>query len=208
MIMRTIAFLFTGALTACVSVGFPSQAAAQDWYTGLTYDMSVPAGDLQEFSDEFSWRGIGLTFRKEVSKTMTAGLFFGWNVFHERTTETIEIERGAVTGTQDRTLNAFPMMVNAHYYLGDRGDIRPYIGLNAGGWIVLQRLEVGILAVEKDSFEWGIAPEIGTVIPISRDVTLLLNGKFNYAFTGEGLAGNDFNLSYYGINVGFAWQQY
>ena len=200
-------------LTAMFSLGCviwlfsPALSHSQDWYTGVTYEMSFPTGDVQNFANGTSFRGIGLGYRKVLDKNTTGGLFFGWNVFHERTSETLQLERGALTGTQDRTVNSFPMMLNAHYYMGNRGDIRPYVGINAGGFIVLQRLAVGIYALQKDSFEWGVAPEVGAVIPVSRELLLLLNGKYNYAFTGKGLAGDDFNLAYWGLNVGFAWQQ-
>jgi outer membrane protein W len=100
------------------------------------------------------------------------------------------------------------MMLNLHHYLGERGNIRPYLGLNAGGFIMLQRFEMGIFSLQKDSFEWGLIPEVGAVIPLNRDTALLLQGKWTYAFTGKGIAGNDLKMQYWGITAGFAWQQY
>jgi hypothetical protein len=208
MTMRASRITVWFTVGCAVFLFLPVAGHAQNWYTGITYEMSVPDGDLKNFVDETSYRGFGMTFRQMVSKNFSTGLFFGWNVFHKRTTETSQLNNGAITGTQDRTFNSFPMMLNAHWYLGGRGDIRPFLGLNAGGWIVLQRLAVGIYQVEKDSFEWGVVPEVGIVIPLSREAALFANGKYNYAFTGKGLSGDDFNMSYAGINVGFAWQQY
>ena len=186
----------------------PHQSQAQDWYTGATYDVSIPAGDLKEFIEDPSWLGVSLTFRKQIERNVTAGLMFGWHVFSERTDETVQLGNGAATGTQDRYVNSFPIMLNAHYYLGERGNIRPYVGLNAGGLIVLRRYAIGIISFDDDSWEWGVTPEIGAVVPLNRDTALLLQGRFTYSFTGEDLAGSDMKLAYYGISVGFAWQQY
>lgn len=194
--------LSIGALIA------PASVQAQEWYTGATYDVSIPAGDLKEFIEDPSWLGVSLTFRKQVDRNVTAGLLFGWQVFSERTDKTIQLQSGAATGTQDRWVNSFPIMLNAHYYLGERGNIRPYVGLNAGGLIVLRRYAIGVITLDNDSWEWGVTPEIGAVVPLNRDTALLLQGKFTYSFTGEDLAGTDMKIAYYGISVGFAWQQY
>jgi hypothetical protein len=190
------------------SLFFPGTTHSQDWYSSATYEVSVPAGDLQEFTDATSWLGFGLGFRKVLQRDLTGGLYFGWHVFHERTDRTLKLENGDLSGTQDRYANSFPIMLNVHHYFGNRGDIRPFVGLNAGGYILLQRFEIGIISLQKDSFEWGLIPEVGAVVPLSRDVTLLLQGKFSYAFTGKGIGGEDMKLAYWGITAGFAWQQY
>jgi len=205
--MRVFRLLALCVLAVVVLLA-PSSVQAQEWYTGATYDVSIPAGDLKEFIEDVSWLGVSLTFRKQVDRNMTAGLLFGWQVFSERTDRTVQLERGAVSGTQDRWVNSFPIMLNAHYYLGERGSIRPYLGVNAGGLIVLRRYAIGIIVIDDDTWEWGVTPEIGAVVPLNRETALLLQGKFTYSFTGEDLAGSDMKLAYYGISVGFAWQQY
>ncbi len=205
--MRMFRLLVLGTLAVVVLLA-PSGAQAQDWFTGATYDVSIPAGDLKEFIEDPSWLGFSLTFRKEISRNMTGGLLFGWQVFSERTDRTIQLEHGAASGTQDRWVNSFPIMLNAHYYLGDRGNIRPYLGVNAGGIAVLRRYGIGIVVLDDDSWEWGVMPELGAVVPLNRETALLLQGRFTYSFTGEDLAGSDMKLAYYGVSVGFVWQQY
>ena len=181
----------------------------QQWYGAFTYSVSIPTGDTKEFIDEVSWRGVGLDYRYTINHEMTVGLFFGWNVLYERTEEVIDLGTnppGAISGTQLRTINAFPIMVNAHYYFGERKSIRPYVGLSAGGYYMLQSYEIGIFLWENDQWQWGIAPEAGVVIPVERDFGLILNGKYNYAFTGETSFDTDVNNTYWGINVGVVWQ--
>ena len=178
----------------------------EQWYGALTYSVSIPSGDTKTFVDEISWRGIGLDYRYLIDRQYSIGLFFGWNVFYQRTDKTTEVEKGAITGTSDRYINSFPIMANIFYYFGKRKSIRPYVGLNAGGYYMLQRFEIGVAAWQEDQWQWGIAPEAGVVIPVERDFGIMLNGKYNYAFTGESVFGTDINNSYWQINAGFVWE--
>lgn len=178
----------------------------EQWYGALTYSVSIPSGDTKTFVDEISWRGVGLDYRYLIDRKYSVGLFLGWNVFYERTDKTTEVEKGAITGTSDRYINAFPIMANIFYYFGKRKSIRPYVGLNAGGYYMLQRFEIGVAAWQEDQWQWGIAPEAGVVIPVERDFGIMLNGKYNYAFTGESVFGTDINNSYWQINAGFVWE--
>jgi outer membrane protein W len=181
----------------------------QQWYGAFTYSVSIPAGDTKERIDEISWRGIGLDYRYMMNPNITVGLYFGWNVLYERKQEANELETdppGAIYGTQDNTINSFPIMASVHYYLGERKSIRPYIGLNAGGFIMLQEYAIGIFLWQNDQWQWGIAPEAGVVIPVERDFGVIVNGKYNMAFTGEDAIGNEVNNAYWSINAGIVWQ--
>jgi len=184
---------------------------AQKWFTALSYEISFASGDTKNYTDETSFRGLGLDLRTPVEKNISAGLFFGWHVFYQRVHKTVELEPtvpGAITGTQDRSVNSFPIMANVHYYFGERGDIRPFVGLNAGGFFMLQRFEIGISALQNDQWQWGFAPEVGVLVPVERDVFFFISSKFNYGFTGEDVFERDINHSYWNISAGFAWSNY
>jgi hypothetical protein len=53
--------------------------------------------------------------------------------------------------------------------------------------------------------QWVIAPESEVTIPVERDFGILLNGKYNYGFTGESVFGKDVNNSFWQLNVGIIW---
>jgi outer membrane protein W len=188
-----------------------SPAYAQNWYTAVTYQMSTPTGDTQQYIDNPSYLGWGLDFRQTVNNNVAVGFSFGWNVFHETTSESIDVNRGSnqgtVSGFQDRTLNAFPMMVNASYFFGEKGGIRPYVGMNLGGFVFIDTFSVGIWQVEETRGDWGWAPEAGVIIPMDYDFGLLVSLKYNYAFTGESAIGKDINNSYLTMNIGIAFLQ-
>ena len=187
-----------------------NQGYAQKWYRVVTYQVSFPVGDTKDFTGSTSFLGFGLDFRYTVQKSTTVGLALGWNIFSERTTKTAELgsqNPGAITGTQDRYLNSFPIMANVHYYFGKKRGIRPYVGLNAGGFYMLQRFDIGVVSLQKDRWEWGIAPEAGVIIPIERNLAIMISGKYNYAFTGKSPLDTDIKHSYVGLVIGFVWQE-
>jgi hypothetical protein len=184
---------------------------AQDWSSTVSYQISFPSGDTKQFTGETSFRGVGLDFRKEIAPATSIGLFFGWNVFYERTGETIEIQTkhpGAVTGTQDRFLNAFPIMLSIQRFFGKAGGLQPYAALNAGGFIMMQELGIGISLFENNEWQWGGAPELGLMVPVDRNTAIIISGKYNYAFSGESAVGTDVNHSYWALGIGFSWSGY
>lgn len=189
---------------------FAPASQAQFWgdsFSAITYNMGLPLADTKDFTSPYSFRGMGLEFRKFNQSNTSYGLSLGWNVFHEKVTETASIAggRGNASGTQNRVLNVFPMMIGFQYYSGEEGYTRPYIGLNGAGMIVAQRLDVGVFSFQDDGWNWAIAPEVGVLVPLQgRDANLLLNVRYNYAFE----SGDRGPYSYVGINVGFAWSSY
>lgn len=181
-------------------------SAAQDWYGVATWNISFPVEDTKTFVDETSFRGFNLEFRKAFNGATTVGIMTGWDVFHQRTDELIEFEGGAVSGSQDRYINSFPIMLGAHRYFGERGSTRPYVGLNAGGWVVIRTLRIGISEFEEDSWDWGVIPEVGVVVPMSYGSSFIVNGRYQWSFTTQDLRGNDEDLTYWSLHVGFAWE--
>jgi outer membrane protein len=208
--MKIVNILFFVMIVTLLSPTFSTRSYAQDWYGAVTYQVSSPVGDTKNFIDKTSWRGAGLEFRKVLDYNTSLGFYFGWNVFHLRTSETIddvEIDGnpGAITGLQERIINSLPIMLSGHKYFGQPERVRPFIGLSAGGFIMTERFDIGLLRLSKDQWQWGGAPEIGVVVPVGYRTKLVLNAKFFYALTGDSvISGSSTNQSYFAIGVGFA----
>jgi hypothetical protein len=200
-------------------LGFASAGSAQfmtDSYSAITYNMALPIADTKDFANAYSWRGMGLEFRKFNKPNMSVGLSLGWNVLHEEVTGTGQILQGskdigskniggAATGNQDRTINAFPLMVGFQVYSGEEGGTRPYFGISGPGFYIEQRLDIGVFSFQDNGWNWGVAPELGFLVPVrGGDANLLLNVRYNYAFEGYDRG----PYSYIGFNVGFAWGAY
>jgi hypothetical protein len=103
--MKTIR---TIALAALVVACTHTTVRAQDWFGMATWNVSIPTEDTKKFVDETSFLGFGLEFRKEFKPSTTVGILGSWEVFHQRTSGSIDIGSGTITGSQDRYINSFP----------------------------------------------------------------------------------------------------
>jgi opacity protein-like surface antigen len=179
-------------------------ARGQGSFFGLSYNTAMPLGETQEFVDAYSWRGVSMEWRWFLQDRLSAGIFFGWNVFHQKVTGDFELENGALSGTQLRTINAFPILATGHYYFGNELEFRPYVGLGLGTYRTRQRSTMGIFQVETNQWQFGFAPSVGVTFPLGFDLMGNLEVRYNYAIQ----AGDALNHSYLGINLGLAWSSY
>ena len=182
----------------------------QEMMSGLSYNMGMTTGDTRDFVQDYSWRGFGFEVRSFRGDNFSVGGSFSWNIFDEKTGELIQLQkaRGAVSGTQIRYINSFPLMLNAHYYFGDPSSrVQPYVGLNVGTYYITQRLEIGVLALEENNWHFGLAPEIGLMFPTYSGSIFFINARYNYAFkAGQTVGGNEgSDWQYWGFNVGVAF---
>jgi hypothetical protein len=192
------------------------EAQAQDWWWGITYNMSATSslpgssgGDVN-FIEDFSFRGIGIDARyvPESGAKYSFGFNASWNVLNERSEfgserNTISLPSADITGTQLRYFNSIPLLANASYYFGERGGIRPYVAVNAGTYYIERRVEIGVVAITEDNWHFGWAPEAGVVVPLGRpEVAFLANVKYNWAFSSSGTG----DQKYWGLNIGLAYR--
>lgn len=195
---------------------FSGEAKAQDWWWGITYQMSaassLPTNSDSDvnFIEDYSFRGVGIDARYVASRDAKYSIGFnvGWNVLNEKNDfgserNTISLENADVTGTQLRYLNSVPLMANASYYFGSRGGIRPYVGLNAGTYYIERRVDIGVVGIVEDNWHFGWAPEVGLVVPLGRpEVALLTTIRYNWAFSASGTG----DQKYWGFNIGIAYR--
>ena len=186
------------------------EAKAQDWWWGITYEMSATSSlpgnsdSNVNFIEDFSFRGMGIEARyvPERGAKYSFGFNMGWNdIGTER--NTISLPDADISGTQLRYFNSVPLMANASYYFGDRGGIRPYLGINAGTYYIERRVDIGVSAVVDDNWHFGWAPEAGVVIPLGRpEVAMLAAVRYNWAFSADGTG----DQKYWGFNLGIAYR--
>jgi hypothetical protein len=196
------------ALSGLALLSLPAVSNAQRWYGMATWNISIPEDDTKKFVDETSYRGFGLEFRKQVKESTTLGIMTSWEVFHERTNESFQLQNATITGSQDHYINSFPIMLGLHRYFGADGGTRPYIGISGGGFVVIQTLRIGLAEIEEDSWEWGVMPEVGFLMPLESGAGLIVNARYSMALTGENLRGDESFLTYWGVRVGLVWDQY
>ena len=195
---------------------FSGEAKAQDWWWGITYEMSatssLPTNSDSDvnFIEDYSFRGLGIEARYVPSRdaNYSFGFNVGWNVLNEKNEfgaerNTISLSNADITGTQLRYFNTVPLLANASYYFGSRGGIRPYVGVNAGTYYVERRVDIGVVGIVEDNWHFGWAPEVGLVVPLGRpEIALLTTIRYNWAFS----AGGTGDQKFWGFNIGIAYR--
>ncbi len=195
-------FVYAAILVLLMTCPGYSQFSYHTWGTGLSWELAIPTGDTKTFADDSpSLRGLGFDFRQFRSKEFSVGFFFGWNTLFETTKEPISIEDGVVSGTQDRTINNFSLLVNVHRYFRNNDRFVPYIGANVGTYKINQRLDIGVFTVNENNWHFGFAPEIGFAVPLQSDAYVTLSVRYNYALE-SGLTPDQ---SFFGIKLGLLY---
>lgn len=201
--MRTVRFCTSQVgrclfLAVCLGLWGASPAAAQQWWMGGSWGVTFPTGKTQTFTDNESFRNFAFEARKMTGDHTTIGTYLGWSVMDHRTTSTAEIDNIAVTGEQYRYNNMFPLLLNAHYYLGESGRMRPYVGAGAGAYVWERRLEIFTVALTDYRWHFGFMPEVGVVLPVKWNTRAILAARYNYAFS----SGDQPEQSYWQLSLG------
>lgn len=170
----------------CLVLVMAVPALSQEWFWGATWGMSIPGGETADFIDGTHFRNFGLEGRKFVSPNTSVGLSLNWSVMNEETTEATEIPGGAVWGTQFRYINAFPLLVTAHKYFGDDESMMFFVGAGVGAYAVERRVEIGLFAVDADTWHFGLAPEVGLLKAIGWRAKGFLNARYHFTSEAEG----------------------
>ena len=185
-------------------------ALGDEKLTSMYWAIAAADGDLKEFIDQTSLRGFGLQGRWFVKSNLSVGLVWEWQVFDQETSDPINTTLGenninaTISGKQFRYINSFPFLASAHLYLGRQGSTRLFVGGGAGAFYLIERLEIGLVALEEKNWRFGVVPEAGLLMPVG-DIyghqSIILSGKYNYVIGDD----TRFDLTWWEINVGLTW---
>jgi hypothetical protein len=212
---NTIQVTIKALMTVALLVVFSLPAGAQSNLSLFTWDISFPMGGTKDFigNSDPSFRGISYEFRRFLGPQFSVGATLGWQVMNGEAVSTVQLSDddteydGDFTGKHWNYVNAFPLMANAHVYLGDRNKFNASLGVSAGFLVVEERLEVHVVAFQSTKWNFGFAPEVGIQVPFTHNLNGYLGAKYNYSFGhGESVSGEKTNHTYFSINVGIAFK--
>ncbi|MFK5856894.1 MAG: OmpW family outer membrane protein [Bacteroidota bacterium] len=167
------------------------------------WSMGFPMGDMKDFTEQPSFRGFQIEGRSFVTANIAVGGMGSWNVFYENfgwTTQYTD-DNKTIYGYKRRYLNVMPLMVTGHYYFGQNG-IQPYIGAGLGTYYIESRDFMGIYYVQGKDWHFGIAPEIGILMPVGMGNTgININFKYNMAAKTK----EQQSYTWLGVNVGLSY---
>lgn len=183
---------------------FSMNAQAQRSVFQLDWNIAVPMGELADFIEDESYSGLRIGGRGFIYDNFSVGGYTGWQVLYDTFSGTMRIENedGIIdlTGDQYRYLNIYPLMVNAHVYVGEDYGVRPYIGTALGMNFVNERIAFGVFDVSQTSTHFALSPEVGAFIPIGvAGGGINLSASYNHIFATEKL---DATIQTFNISIG------
>lgn len=154
----------------------------------LNYQISVPLGDVKDFTDKASFRGMDLEYHHFMGEQFSLGAAIGWNVFYhnlDHHTDDFRFNGNddiyTITGNQYRYINTVPIMAIGRYYFTDsRANVRPFLGLGLGTRWTEKRLEVGQYTSTISRWQFSFAPEVGMLVPVNDQLALNFGAKYSY----------------------------
>lgn len=203
-------------LVAVLLAAFTLPVSAQSNSSLFGWDISFPMGGTKDFiASSSSLRGFSFEYRRFVRQQVAVGVYVGWHVMDGESVSTVELGQetegydGNLTGKHWNYINSFPIMVGAHYYLGDRNGLHASLGLNGGLLVVEERLEVNVVAFQSTKWGIGIAPELAVFIPFRPGLSGFAGAKYHYSLTSsDGIAAgmNDkINHNYMTVSIGVSF---
>jgi len=183
---------------------------ATDWTTNLSYNISFPSGNIDDYIRRVSWLGFSMDFKAQEKSNMTWGFSFAWNSFYYKTGETVTFDLNentgaALSGTQLRYLNAFPMLLNLGYVFGKQySEIKPFVTAYLGTTYFSRQVDVGLYRLTNYAWGFTAAPEIGIKIPTDRKNNFTLSARwYNSWGVEDSFIGNETYRNYFTLNIGF-----
>lgn len=191
-------------LLTIISVCIWTFSMSQETLFSFNYNPATPLGDLSSYADGTSTRGWSIDGRKFTTDEVSVGGYIGYNGFYEERARALyDIDNVTINSQTWRYVYTLPVLVTAHYYIGE-GMVRPYVGLGVGLYYVEQELQFSSFRISEDSWNFGLAPEVGAFIPfgLGSNVGALINVKFHQVFYEELNIGS---LNYINYNFGLAF---
>lgn len=176
--------------------------SAQSSLFTISYSTGAPLGKTGDYIENYSWRGISVEGRYFIEKDLSLGFYVGWNVFHQRLLNyEQQFENGVLYGNQYRYINAYPILMVAHYHLLPDASVRPYVGAGLGVYSMNRRTEMGLYYSETKSWHFGIQPEAGLWFDVAPYVNLMIGAKYNYAVKAQKADA----YSFLNVNIGMTF---
>lgn len=173
--------------------------------TAVTYSMGFGSGDLGDFVEKPSFRGIAIDYRKMVQPNIGVGFTLGWNVFYEeKSYATYTVDNSSLSGKQYRYSNQFPLLLAGNYYLKPGESLNPYVGLGVGTMYTLRNTDMNLYTLEQDAWHFSVTPEIGLQYSIDDSTGLLVGLKYVNGFKAGDF---DAGQNYLSLNVGLVFHK-
>lgn len=196
--MKKILFVFL--LTGIISA---TQVKAQESLFSIQYSMGFGVGDLKEFNESASFRGMSFDYRYMMQPTMGIGFETGYNLFYDHM-EYATYTRGtqSLSGVQYRYTHSVPVLAAFDFYIKPDTQFNPFVGLGIGTIYINRDVDMGLYRWKSDAWQFALRPQIGVLISRpGMGIDFILAAKYFTGFKSKDLEGQQ----YFTINVGLVF---
>ncbi|MCX2743936.1 OmpW family protein [Mangrovivirga sp. M17] len=189
-------------ITAFLILSTVAVSSGQSKYTTLNYSLGLPAGDISDYIDEVSFRGLNIAFRSEVNGMLMLGVKTGYNVFYEDSGyRTATDGTLTISGRQYRYEQVVPIYFTIGKQFLEDNNLRPYINLGIGTSYIERETDIGIFAFTDDTWQFSLNPEVGVVYWVYPGFGFNLGLSYYANFKNDVFEGQN----YLGIQAGIAF---
>lgn len=167
------------------------------------YGIGFATGDLKSFIDGKLFDGFSIESRFFLNNHLSLGLAIGYNDFRKYyQRDAYTTPSGTISAAQTRYFNTIPALATVFYHLNTCGVIKPYAGIGIGAFVSNYQKYYSYLGFNHTQANFGLRPELGTLIYLTNGVGLIVSGRYNYATYSH----EEFNsLNYLELNVGLSF---
>ena len=171
----------------------PVMVFGQTLVSGLTYQLSCPVAETNDFIDRLGLLGLGLEFRRFVNPNVSFGFSVNWNVLRQSGDDGDPFDL--------RVIKLLPLLIHSHIYVGRSKSFKPYLGIAAGAYNIHKREETQTAINVTDTWHFGVVPEIGFLLVTKGTFYTVFSMRYHYVFA-SGSVGHETYLSF---GLGLLW---
>lgn len=196
--MKRLILTFT-ILVVAITSGY-----TQNTYLDFAYSIGFGTGDMGDFVNKASFRGISFDYRYAVQPNIAIGFNLAWNAFYEeKGSDTYTVDNASLTGKQFRYSNNVPILATGTYLFSPDELLCPYVALGIGTMYARRNTDMNLYTLEQEGWPFVLQPEAGVRIQAADKVGVLMNVKYLNGFTAGDF---DATQSYITINLGLAFR--
>lgn len=204
--MRSIKIIATLATVLILAIIIPIRGSAQNELSlNLNYSIGIPAGSFHDYISDVSYRGWTANLLYAVNNKLSVGFGTGFQDFYQKNPRQVYKlnDGGDISAVVTNSVQAIPVLAIAKYNLVAGTSIQPYVGIGAGGNLVMYRQYLGEFSNSRNKFLFAVRPEAGVFVPFNKgnpsSAGININGAFNYMpYNYDGLD----NINNWGVGIG------
>jgi hypothetical protein len=176
-----------------------SSALAQSSMMSWQYSIGFASGDLHDYVEPVSWRGVTYNYHHMLETGASVGVELGWYVFYEEKSFAIYSYKNLdYSGKQYRYSNNIPLLFTIGYFVNPDDDLTTFAGFGIGTMYSERKTAMGAYTFTSDGWHFEMKPELGIIYSIM-GASLALSAKYYYGLKAGDLPAEGF----FTINLGF-----